>query len=96
MKPHGTPVVREHAVQHERVQVNVEIQRPTEALHDDHGPAATIDDAVTVCAAPQEPEHRPHGHAADHPAQVVFPCQQVAQPMRQTEDPLTDWHVGKT
>jgi hypothetical protein len=30
MKPHGAIVVREHAVEHERVQMDVEIQRPTE------------------------------------------------------------------
>lgn len=32
MKPDDTIVVREHAVQHQRVQMDVEIERPTEAL----------------------------------------------------------------
>jgi hypothetical protein len=48
MKLHSTAIVREHTVQHERVQVDIEIQRPTEALHDHHGAAATLCDAVRV------------------------------------------------
>ncbi|MCA1651716.1 MAG: hypothetical protein LC753_16075 [Acidobacteria bacterium] len=77
MKPHSPTVVREHTVQHERVQMDVEIQRPTEAPHDDHGPAATVGDAVTARAAPEEAEHRAYGDAADRAAQVVIPRQQV-------------------
>ena len=38
--------------------MDVEIQRPTEALDDHHGAAAPIADAVTVRAAPEEPEDR--------------------------------------
>lgn len=51
--------------------------------------------AVTARAAPEEPEHRADGHAADRAAQVMIPRQQVPQPMRQAKHPLTDWHVGK-
>jgi len=94
MKPHGATVVREHAVQHERVQMDVQIQRATEALDDHHGAAAPVADAVAACAAPEEPDHRADGHAADRAAQVMIPRQQVPQPMRQAEHPLTDWHIG--
>jgi hypothetical protein len=48
MKPHGAAVMGEHAVQDEGVQVDVKIQRATEALRDHHGPAATIGDALTA------------------------------------------------
>jgi hypothetical protein len=95
MEPHAATVVREHAVQHERVQMDVEIQRATEALDDHHGPAAAIGDAVAALAAPEELEHRTDGHAVDRASQVVIPGQQVTQPMRQAQDPLTHWHVGK-
>jgi hypothetical protein len=74
--------------------MDVEIQRPTEALDDHHGAAAPIGDAVTARAAPEEPEDRADGHAADRAAQVMIPRQQVPQSMRQAEHPLTDWHIG--
>jgi hypothetical protein len=95
MKPQDATVVREHTVQHERVQMNVQVQRPTEALDNHHGAAATIVDAVTTRAAPEEPEHRTDGRAADRAAQVVIPRQQVPQPMRQAQDPLPHGHIGK-
>jgi hypothetical protein len=95
MKPHDATVVREHTVQHERVQMNVQVQRSTEALNNHYGAAATIVDAVTTRAAPEEPEYRADGRAADRAAQVVIPRQQVPQPMRQAENPLADWHVRK-
>ena len=44
----------EQAVQHERVQVDVEIERPTKALHDDDGAAVTIRNAGGARAAPEE------------------------------------------
>jgi hypothetical protein len=95
MKPHGAAIVREHTVQHEREQMDVEIQCPSEALDDHYAPTATIGDAVAARAAPEEAEHRAYGDAADRAAQVVFPREQEPQAMRQTEDPLTDWYVGE-
>ena len=46
--------------------MDVQIQRPTEALDHQHGAAATLLDAVTTRAAPEEPEHRADGHAEAH------------------------------
>ena len=73
MEPHPVLVGGEHAVQHERMQVDVEIECATETLHDDDGAAATIGNAVVLGATPEEPQHRPHEDAADRPAQVVIP-----------------------
>src|SRR5918999_1360048 len=53
-------VVGEHTVQHERMQVDVEIERATETPHDDHGAAATIGHVIALGATPEEPQHRPH------------------------------------
>jgi hypothetical protein len=38
---------------------------------------------------------RANGHAAEGAAQVMIPRQQVPQPMRQAQHPLTDWHIGQ-
>jgi len=75
------------------VQVDVEIQRAAEALHDRDGAAPTIGDPVAPSATAQEPEHRTQGHAGYRPTQLVIPREQVPQPMRQ--DPLSDRHVGE-
>lgn len=88
MELNAVPVVREHAVQHQHVQVDVEIERAAEALQDRHGAAAAVGDAVTACTAPEQSEHRPHGHAAHGPTQVVIPREQVPQPMWQAQHPL--------
>ena len=68
---------------------------PPEALDDHHRSAATIGDALTARAAPEEAEHRADGHAAGRAAQVVIPRQEIAQPMRQAQDPLTHRYVGE-
>ena len=41
----------EHAVEHERVKVDVEIERATDARHDRHGAAAHIRQAMLASAA---------------------------------------------
>lgn len=66
-----------------------------EALDDHHSAAPAVGDAVTPGATPEEPEHRPQGHAGHSPTQLVIPRQQVPQPMRQAEHPLSDRHVGQ-
>jgi hypothetical protein len=95
MELYAVPLVREHAVQHQHVQVDVEIERAAEALHDRNCAAAGVGDVVTACPPPEESEHLPHGHAANGPTQVVIPREDVPQPIRQTGDPLADRHVGK-
>jgi hypothetical protein len=93
METHDIPILREHAVQHERVQVDIEIQRTAEALHDRHRAIAAIRDALSPGAASQEPEHHPQRDADDSATQRVIPGEQVAQPMRQAQDPLSDRHI---
>jgi hypothetical protein len=43
------------------MEVDVEIEGPAEALHDRHGAAPAVGDAVTSGPAPQKPQHRSHG-----------------------------------
>lgn len=59
IEPHDIPVLREHAVQHERVQVDIEIQRTAEALHDRHRATATIRDTGTAPALIRSPRVSP-------------------------------------
>ena len=81
--PHGMKVdpasVRsEHAIQHERVEVDVEIEGAAEALNDRHGAALAVGDAVTSCATPQEPEHCAQRNPGHGPTQLVIPGEQVS------------------
>ena len=45
MEPHGRAILREHPLDHVRVDVDVEIHRPAKALNDGHRAAATVPDA---------------------------------------------------
>ena len=85
----------EHAIQDERVEVDVEIEGAAEALNDRHGAAAAIGDAVSPSAMPEEPEHHSQRDADDGATQLVIPSDQVPQPMRQTQDPLSNRHIRK-
>jgi len=63
MKTHDVAVLREHAVDDERV--DVEIQHPTKPLDDGHRTTATICNAITARAAPHESEHSANIHRDD-------------------------------
>jgi len=86
---------REHPVQHQRVDVDVEIHRPTEALDDGDTAAAWIGETLGACPGTQVPLDRPVQQPGDPPAQVVVPGQQVPDPVRHTQGPLADRHVGE-
>ena len=60
-----------------------------------HGAAAVIGDAVSPRALPQEPEHHAQRDSDDGATQLVIPGKQVPQPMRQTQHPLSNRHVGE-
>ena len=59
MKPHGVGPVRcEHTVEDERVNVHIQIQCAPKPLDDRHRPTPAVGDAIALCTAAQEPEHR--------------------------------------
>lgn len=58
MQPHAARFgLREHPVQHERVQVRVQIQRAAKSLNDDHGAPAPVRHAVQAGASAQPAQH---------------------------------------
>ena len=81
-------VLLEDAVQHECVDVDVQIERPAEPLKDGHRTPTTIGHIVQLCTTTQPPQHRTHEDGDDRATQVVIPRQPVAQAIRQTQDPL--------
>jgi hypothetical protein len=95
MKPQHLVVVREDPIDHERVDVHVQVQRAAEPLDDDHRPAAAIRDAVPPRALAQKPKHGTHVHGHHRPTEIVIPGEQVPQAVRDAQDPLPHRHVGK-
>ena len=96
MKVQGTGTVpREDAVQHERVDVDVQIEAPAKPLDHGHRAPTTIRDAVVARAGAQEAEHGADEHGDDPAAHVVIPRQLVPQAVRQTQHPLPHGHVGE-
>jgi hypothetical protein len=64
---------REHPVEHEGVDVHVEIEGPTEALEHSDAAAAPVAHAVLTCPGPQVPLNGAVEKARHRPAQVVSP-----------------------
>ena len=86
---------REHAVEEQRVAVNVDLQPRTKPLNDRHRAGV----AVGPPGAPRPPavpaEHGAHEDRDDGPTERVVEGEAVAQPVRHGEDPLPDGHPGQ-
>ena len=80
--------VAEDAVEHERVEVDVQLQAAPEALDHRHRAGLALRDAVRPRGARVEGEQPAGIHAQHGAAQGVIPRQAVAQAIRQCQDPL--------
>jgi hypothetical protein len=89
----AVPGAREHAVEHERMQVDVEIECPTETLHNNDGPASCVPEPARLGPRPQVALYSAEQHASHRRAQVVAPSQGVADAWRQGEHPLSHGHL---
>jgi hypothetical protein len=94
MKPdHTRPVAREHAVEHQRVDVHVEIEGSPEPLDDRDGASARLLDASGARMVLQPAEDGAEEDRGDAAAQVVVPREPVPH-LRQAQDPLSNGDVG--
>ena len=82
-------------VQYQRVEVDVQIQRPAEALDDDHRAPARVTDASLTRPVTQEPQDRAHGHGHHFPTRVMVPGQHVSHSVWEREHPLAHGDVGE-
>lgn len=69
VEPQEPALLDVDAIEHEGMEMDVQIQRGAEALNDHHGSAASTGYACLARQAPQKPEHRPHEDARDRPAE---------------------------
>ncbi len=83
----------EDAIEHERVEVHVQVQRATEALNHDYGAASAAFDALVPGPLAEHAEDRPHQPGGHGATQVVIPGQQIPQVVRQAEHPVAYGHV---
>ena len=89
MKAHHTGAIRrEHAVQYECVDMEIEIEGSPEPLNHRHRAATPVRFAAVARASAQQAEHGADEHGDDRATQVVVPRQLVTKPVRQTEHPL--------
>jgi len=72
--------------------VDIQIHRAAETLHDGHNPAASVRLLGRAGRLPEEAEDRPDADTDDRAAQVVVPREPVPQPMRQRQHPLPHRH----
>ena len=89
---HVRAVSGKHPVDHERINVYIEIRRPAEALNDRDGSAAAVNDPSHMGHMPWVLEDRPNGDAHDRAARLVVPRQPVPTPRRERQHPLPHRH----
>jgi hypothetical protein len=58
-------------------------------------PLRAIDHAVAPRALTQKPEHDTHVDSDHRSTQIVIPCEQVPQAIREAQHPLPNRHVGQ-
>ena len=92
VKAQPVTVIREHPIEHQRVEVNVRVERAAEPLHDGDRATAPVPHAGVACAASQESKDRPHGTSHHGAAEDVIPGQPIAEPVREAQDPLAYRH----
>jgi len=86
---------REDAVQHQRVHVNVQVERAAEALHDGHASTTAIRDARPTRLGAQRTLDRVHEDRDNRATEVVVPRELIPKPVRQAEHPLSHGHIRK-
>lgn len=70
--------------------MNVQVERRAEALDRGHGSAAGISDPVPLGSATLEGQQSPDEDGEHGAAEPVVPGECVAEPVRESEDPLPD------
>jgi hypothetical protein len=95
MKGQPAAVRREHAIDHQRVEMDVEVQRAPEPLNHHDSPAPAIGDAAPPRAGPQEAEDGSHVHAHHRATQIMIPREPVPQAIREAQHPLPNRDVGQ-
>jgi hypothetical protein len=73
--------------------MDIQIQGAAEPLNDGDGPAPAIRHAIAPRPRTQKPEDGTHEHANHRATPIVVPREQVPQPVRETQDPLSHRHV---
>jgi hypothetical protein len=68
---------------------------PTEPLDDRDGAAAAVHHTRQCRPATQAAQHSTHEYPCHGFARIMVPRKLVPQPVRQTQDPLPDRHVGQ-
>jgi hypothetical protein len=83
MKPdHTGRIAREHAVEHQGVDVDIQIERSSESLNDGDGAAARLVQANVSRLVLQQAENGSEEDGRDATAQVVIPREPVSQSVR--------------
>lgn len=86
-------LAREHAVPHQRMEMEVQVQRATQALREHDGARSATSDACARGALAQPSEQRAHEDAADRRTQLRVEGQEVADSKGEREHPLPDRDV---
>jgi hypothetical protein len=83
----------EDPVQHERVEMDIEVECTAKALDDRYRPGASLGVTPTLGPLSVETEQGPRVDPKDCAAELVVPSEAIAELEREAQHPLTDWHL---
>ncbi len=86
--PSAVGLSHEDSLRHQRVEVNICIQRRAETLNRGDGPADAVRDTTPGGSSPLEAGNRTNERGQHGTTQSMIPGQRVTQPVRQRQHPL--------
>ncbi len=85
----------EDPIEHERMEMNIQIQRATEALDDRDTPGLPIADPALARLLALKAQERAHDDTQHGAAEGVIPGEEVAEAVGEAQDPLAYGHSGQ-
>ena len=82
-------------IEHEAVEMNIQIDGPAKALDESYRAALNIPDAAGARPATERGEYGPYENMENAPHQPRVMGQPIAQRHRERKNPLTDRHTWK-
>jgi len=79
---------REHTVEYERVEVDIEVQSAPESLDHRHAAGVAVAKASATCASSLERQQDARVDREHGATELVAPCEEIAEPMGQAQHPL--------
>jgi hypothetical protein len=85
--------VREHAVENQGVEVDIQVEPAPESLDHRHAAGVAVAKASATCTLSLERQQGARVDREHGATELVVPCEEIAEPVRQAQHPLAHWDM---